>query len=515
MSVSELYYPASIRLPSRMFPGEKQDQWEPVKVREKEKAKDGISATNGVSATNGAIPTSDKSATLLQASEHEEPIFEEDPLSEEGAVYPLKNGHITNWSCFYALLEYVYNKASPPFHTAVVLVSQPAWTIKDKENITQFMFEKFKIPAFCMMDAAVGAQYAYTPTSCLVINVGYDKADITAISDFAISELGRGIALEGCGGQAMTENLHRLLGPKGFTYDMCEQLKRSNICEVLPPNVPLPNEDKMNPAVAATTGVGTATPGQKGIVGQSGLPRGPGIGTEVGSEFDVKDADDNDGVLDVASIVASGKTSEFLAKKDREKAEKVASKKSAAEAAATAKITKLPNSQRAKVTFQYEERKSPEEATSVGQKPIEVSSAVVEGEVPTEQISEMALSRKEERRRARDGGSLFVRKEIEVGIERFQAFSADMMLRICDAAHRCVLGVEVTKRADVWDNVIILGQGSKVKGKDIQISKFPLSNYKNLTNATYRFQRSSNGHPHSQIPHLPLFRNNIHFRTPL
>ena len=39
------------------------------------------------------------------------------------------------------------------------------------------------------------------------------------------------------------------------------------------------------------------------------------------------DEEDNEGVLDVASIVAGGKMNEYLAKKEKEKAEKIAAAK--------------------------------------------------------------------------------------------------------------------------------------------------------------------------------------------
>ncbi|MCJ1226406.1 Actin-like protein arp9 (SWI/SNF complex component arp9) [Toensbergia leucococca] len=189
----------------------------------------------------------------------------------------------------------------------------------------------------------------------------------------------------------------------------------------------------------------------------------------------MKDGDDNDGVLDVASIVASGKTSEFLAKKEREKAEKAAAKKAASDAAAAPKQARLPNSKRAKATLHYNERRSLDEVNQNGKRTADIDGnqdivTVKRQKTPepgTEAVPDAgaaAPGRKEERRRNRES-TTFVRKDIEVGTERFQAASGGILDRIADAIHRAILShPEVSKRSELWDSLIILGNGSKVKG---------------------------------------------------
>ena len=110
-----------------MFPGENEGEYEPIKIRRKEKPANGAT-TNG---TNG-----------------EEPEWEEDRISEEGAIWPIQNGTIVDWQCFYALLEHVHNTVNPPFHTPILLIGEPVWTHKEYEKVAQFIFEKFKTPAF-------------------------------------------------------------------------------------------------------------------------------------------------------------------------------------------------------------------------------------------------------------------------------------------------------------------------------------------------------------------------------
>lgn len=471
-----------------MFPAETKGEWEPMKVRERKITKS--STSNGVSGHNDAdIRMVDGQA----AAEHleEEVLYEEDPSSEEGAVYPLQDGRVVDWACLFALLTHIYNTLSPPFHTPILVISQPAWTAQDHESLTQFFFEKFKTPAFCLMDSALAVCYAYGRPTATVIDVGHGKCDVSTVEDFVVSDLGRGSALEGCGGEAMTLRLLELLRNKGFTRDMCEQLKKNSICEVLPQSAVLPIEAKAgNPASAASTGATGSGDAQRGSIGaQGGAPRGPGMNTEAGDadeEREFKDGEDDEGVLDVATIVASGKTGEFLARKEREKAERAAArKKDAADAAAANRERALPNSKRAKATFHYHERRPLEDLNANGKRAMDGASgqdgvepkrqktpelrAENDAQAPDNAAAARKEERKEERRRNREG-TAFVRKIIEVGPERLQAASGGILDQIADAVHRCIGAYpEVSKRSNLWDSLVIVGNGSKVKGKPTHI----------------------------------------------
>ena len=332
------------------------------------------------------------------------------------------------------------------------------------------------------------------------MDVGHGKCDVSAVSDFLVYDTGRGVAVPGCGGEGMTQRLFELLSPQSFTWDMCEQLKKSNICEILPPGIPLPGttdteEQVTNPVAAASTGATASGPGHRAsIAAQGGAPRGPGIGTVFGDEdqeTELKDGEDNDGVLDVASIVASGKTTEFLAKKEREKAEKAAAKKAAADAAAAPKAVRLPNSKRERTIFHYDERRPVEDINENGKRhadeengeeggdskrqktpdPINASGAPTtdDATMKEEDVAKKQQNKavgKEERRSNQGGSSTSVRKEIEVGVERFMAASGGILEQIADTIHRTILSVpEVAKRSELWDSLVVLGNGSKVRGR--------------------------------------------------
>ncbi|THZ06718.1 actin-like ATPase domain-containing protein [Aureobasidium pullulans] len=450
LGLPESLTPARFRIRSCMFPAEKPGEFEPNKVRRKD------------------APPADGDS---------EPEYEEDVLSEQGAVWPIQQGRIVDWDCFFALVDHVYRNINPPFHTAVLLIAQPTWTPKEHEKIAQFIFEKLKPPAFGLMDAASATLYAYGVSTATIVDVGYEKADVTAISDYLIHDTGRALSVPSCGGEAMTERLFQLLASRGFSKEVCEQLKKNPICEILPPDVVLPSENApasadqpSNPAAAASTGAEGSGPGQRTTTAALGeTPLGPGPGTQVGSEQ--QDGEDNEGVLDIASIVTGGNMTEFLERKEKEKAERLAAKKKGTEAgSAGAKPAKLPNSKRLKNTFVYEDHN--------------LRDAMKQQNYSDKQIADMQAAvdvgtAKKSDADAGDGDRLVsdgaqddlhahggaIRREAEVGIERFQAATGGILDRLADVIYRTVSSVEeVGKRSELWDSLIIVGNGSKVRG---------------------------------------------------
>ncbi|KAF2167178.1 hypothetical protein M409DRAFT_22607 [Zasmidium cellare ATCC 36951] len=461
LGLPESFTPARFRLRSRMFLGEQSGEYEPVKIRKKEK--------KAKPETEGAATNGDHST--------EEPEWEEDRISEDGAVWPIRKGSIVDWPCFYALMEHVCNTVNPPFHTPILLISEPSWTHKEYEKVAQFFFEKFKVPGLAMMDSALAATYAYGIPTATVVDVGLDKADITCIADFMRQDIGRSLAVPDCGGEAMTQRLEELLkGRKGFTRDVCEQLKKSTICEILPADAEVPESDATegatNPAAAASTGADGAAPGQRKPSVAGELPRGPGPGTEVGEE---KKLEDEEGVLDIASIVTGGNMGEYLAQKDREKQEKATAKqqRKASEAQIQAnKPARLPNAKRSRNTFMYEDfalHDAMKKAGMTNQGMVDMQASLDDGgnKEPQSAVSDKPADAGFEKSdgtmdTSPTGG---FRREVEVGPERFQAASGGLLDRLADAIHRTIWSCgELGKRSDLWDNMIILGNGSKVRG---------------------------------------------------
>ncbi|KAF1932629.1 actin-like ATPase domain-containing protein [Didymella exigua CBS 183.55] len=456
LGLPESFTPARVRLRSRMFPAEKEGEFEPYKIRRKQD-KPGA---------NGEAQGEAKPA----AEGEDEIIWEEDRVSEEGAIWPIQDGKITDWPCFFALISHVYNALNPPFHTTILLVTQPSWTPREHEKLAQFFFEKFKTPAFGLIDAALATTWAYGVHTATIVDVGKGKTDVTAVSEFIPHLQGRIVSLSGSGGEAFTEALHDKLKSKGFNRDMCEQLKKSPICEILPDGIPLPGSGKTegdvitNPASAASTGAIGSGPAAAATIGNA--PRGPGPDTEVGEE----DGPENEGVLDVASIVAGGKMNEYLAKKEKEKQDKSNAKKKGAPVPEANRPVRLPNFKREKATFLYEDHALLDALKNTNldtQGMADAKAALDEG--PSKKAQEGEHGDGAEANGAGEVTSATsrgaIRREMEVGTERFLAGSNGTMEKIADAIHRAISSVdEVNKRSELWDSLIICGNGSRLRG---------------------------------------------------
>jgi actin-related protein 9 len=102
--------------------------------------------------------------------------------------------------------------------------------------------------------------------------------------------------------------------------------------------------------------------------------------------------------------------------------------------------------------------------------PVTETSVVVEDQTAKREQARAAKreEKREEKRKAREGAddAGIVRREIEVGTERFLAASGGLLDAVADAVHRTVLSVEdVSKRSELWDSVIIVGNGCRVRGE--------------------------------------------------
>lgn len=349
-------------------------------------------------------------------------------------VFPIVGGRIVNWDCFFGLLSHVIREINPGFYSPYMIVTEPCWTVKDCERITQFLFEQYKPPALAMMDAAMATSYGFGLQTATIVDVGYQKIDVTAISDHIVHERSRVISLPGCGGDAMTDRLSELLKPKGFTRDMCEQLKHNPITEVLPPGIALPGttlDSSNNPTEAASPAA---------ILSSAAAASGTAT---TGDDLQV----DDEGVLDVTTLLTSNNMGDILSRKEKERAEK--SGKKEADANQQQKQLKLRNIEKVSNTFVYEK---PEKV-----KPVETTTTMVvdeETDVTAEGVEDGAAPPAE---------SNLV--EVEVGLERFQAVSGGILDRIADAVYKTIQSVdEMSRRPDLWDSIVVVGNGSRIKG---------------------------------------------------
>ncbi|KAH6855677.1 hypothetical protein B0I37DRAFT_338154 [Chaetomium sp. MPI-CAGE-AT-0009] len=451
------------RFPTRMFRDEESGDWRPHCTFKRKK--------EGV----------------VVGGEGEEEVWEyvEDVDSVEGAVYPIQAGRIANMDAFLAFLEHVHAQLTTTYHnTPIMLMASPQWTRPDCETITRYVFEKTKTPALCLIHSGVATQYGLKWPNMTVVDVGFEKVDITCIYDGrVVSHRDVGSAEGGSGGEAFTRRLVKLLEAKGFDHEMAEQLKKSPICEVLPyaPEQPglmeLPAETD---AAALATAAAPASEGPKIV--EPVKSSGPVIDDELGVNGEAKDTED-DGVLDVANIVASGQTREFLAKKEKEKAEKgkPGRKPKDKEGAApdATKAARLPNSKRLRNIFHYEELVTEDvpvaqPAKENGVKEVPAAEGATEGETGDAPKAEPAAEEQPQPSDAQPAESTTtatervtrrVRRDIEVGLERFQFADREEIDRIVMAIYNAVQSIEdMYMRPGCWENIVFVGNGARIRG---------------------------------------------------
>ncbi|KAI1455656.1 hypothetical protein F4805DRAFT_435087 [Annulohypoxylon moriforme] len=486
LGCSELTPPAH-RIPTRMFKDPDTKEYTPYRVykRKKDNAS-GIANGNG----NGAA-----GAGTNGEKDDDQWEYVEDRDSVEGAIYPLQGGRIVHMAAFLAFLDHVHSLLTSTYHnTPIMLMASPQWTRPCCETIARYVFEKTKTPALCLLNSAVATQYGMKWPTLTVVDIGFEKVDVTCIHEYLVvshKQLGnpnpfRDIA----GGEIFTQKLLSLLKDKKFTYDMAEQLKKSPLCEVLPYAseaenfMELPTE---TPTAAPSQPIAAAAPSSgEGVK----VVEPPKPATAFGGETDGANGDGKEteeGVLDVANIVTSGNTREFLAKKEKEKAEKAKTKKQGkgqeAEPA-TAKPARLPNSKRKVNTFHYEELvhedvqvtisngapKTEPTATNGSAPATDVQTA--EGASSTQEIKpeasadangdvvESTASATSTERRTRR-----VRRDIDIGLERFLFADRREINRITDTIYQAIQSIEeLYKRPGCWDNIVFVGNGSRLRG---------------------------------------------------
>ncbi|KAI4603181.1 Actin-like protein arp9 (SWI/SNF complex component arp9) [Pestalotiopsis sp. 9143b] len=464
LGCAELTPPAS-RIPTRMFKDPETGEYLPHHTFKRKKA----------TATNGAED--------VKSSDEDDYEYVEDRDSVEGAVYPIVGGRIVNMPAFLAFLDHVHALLTTTYHnTPIVLMASPQWTRPDAETIARYIFEKTRTPALCLLHSAVAAQYGIKWPTMTVIDIGFEKVDVTCLyENLIVSNKTIGFPNPNrdiSGGEVFTRKLQSLLDSEHFTYEMVEQLKRSPLCEVLPYAAEF-DELMELPTETSATGQLPAVDALK--INEPPKPAPEiGAGEEEGAEDKAKD----EGVLDVANIVTSGNTREFLAKKEKEKEKEKAirGKKGKGQEPEPSKTARLPNSKRKYATFHYEElvhedvdvsaangtskpasenptngEAAPVDPTANGEESKEAPLNDAAAELPF--AAEAPSAAQTERRTRR------VRKDFEVGLERFLFADRDEIDRITTTIYHTIQSIDdIYQRSGCWDNLVFVGNGSRLRG---------------------------------------------------
>lgn len=419
-----------------------------------------------------------------------------------GKKFLIAGGRIVNMDAFLAFLDHVHSMLTTTYHnTPIMLMASPQWTRPDCEDIARYIFEKTKTPALCLIHSGVATQYGLRWPSMTVVDIGYEKVDVTCIYENRLvshrdvkDATGEGAI---SGGSVFTRKLQALLKDKNFSYDMAEQLKKSQICEVLPYAADQPELMEL-PTTAGPAPQAAAPPtGSAAAVAAAGTTTEGPVAAETEDTFAPEEKNGDDGVLDIANIVTSGQTKEFLAKKEKEKADRAkAGKKGKGQEAVDAnKANRLPNSKRIKNVFHYEEivqeqpsapapkangtwteeEKKEEPVPTANGEAAKPDALAAEGEKPKEPeatgesfkidnflpppdaTAAPVVSSEPQSRR--------VRRDIEIGLERFTFANRAEIDRIATAIYEAVQGIgDMYMRPACWDNLVFVGNGSRIRG---------------------------------------------------
>src|SRR5690554_4223108 len=88
---------------------------------------------------------------------------------------------------FLAFIDHIHSMFTTTYHnTPIVLMASPQWTRSCSEEIAQYIFEKTKTPALCMIHSAIATQYGLRWPSMTVVDIGFEKVDVTCIFDGAV-----------------------------------------------------------------------------------------------------------------------------------------------------------------------------------------------------------------------------------------------------------------------------------------------------------------------------------------
>ncbi|KAL6698273.1 hypothetical protein J3F84DRAFT_367033 [Trichoderma pleuroticola] len=530
--------PPAHRIPTRMFrDDEDPQQWRPYYTYKRTRVVDGVEVEEWV----------------------------EDVDEDKDAVWPIEGGRIVQMDAFLAFLDHVHGMLTTTYHnTPIMLMASPQWTRPDCETIARYIFEKTKTPALCLIHSGIATQYGLKWPNMTVIDIGYEKVDVTAIHDGRVinhMDLGspqpdRHIS----GGEVFTQKLQKLLASKNFSHDMAEQLKKSGICEVLPyapaqkglMELPVESSSNASQSQSRPAGGAAAEQGAAPAADSTAAAAAPTDVSRINEPSDVVMEEnegvdtniDDDGVLDVASIVTSGQTKEFLAKKEKEKEKgkpgRKSNKEKEAEAAAQARPVRQPNSKKMRNTFSYEEivmeevykevpvpaptsmpvqmqgvegsnggeapasepapEAAPEPAAPQGTEadadakppapvgtddiPPSVSEPLVKTEEskvngdgngngnetavdskPAEVVNGNQASVDTDKAEPPELRPKRIRRDIEIGLERFLFADRDEIDRIVNTIYRTIQGVEdMYMRPACWDNLVFVGNGSRLRG---------------------------------------------------
>ncbi|KAK9446832.1 uncharacterized protein V1518DRAFT_422748 [Limtongia smithiae] len=228
----------------------------------------------------------------IPSAEKNDPQFVLDGMDESVAVYPIVEGEIVDLAALQYLMETLYKRAikSAPDvlpYSPVLFTCNAEWRPQQIEALVNHMFTHARVPAITTIPESLSAVFAHALDTALVVNIGASKTEITPVVEYTIADRAVTVLHGGVGGDAINAHLAQLL--PSFTPGQVEALKRSNIYEIL-----------VDKSVNHFFGEPNAPPS-----GHVGLGGGDSL--------------EDEGIVDVVAIVASGNAREVLAQREQQK----------------------------------------------------------------------------------------------------------------------------------------------------------------------------------------------------
>jgi actin-related protein 7 len=168
-------------------------------------------------------------------------VAEDDRLTHEQKnrfySYPVNRGSIDDIDGLECVIREVlythagWSRQDSAYGTprGVVLVEPVMQSRSTREQLVQLMFETFNVSSYFATDAAVASLYSIGKTSGIVVDVGYDKVDVSPVLE-GVVHASSAVRIPGFGGHAMTEMVKERYG---LGYDQAEEKKLGGEQEVV------------------------------------------------------------------------------------------------------------------------------------------------------------------------------------------------------------------------------------------------------------------------------------------
>jgi actin-related protein len=138
--------------------------------------------------------------------------------------YPIAHGKVENWSWMEKIWEHTFEQLEVDASDHPVLLTEaPLNPLKNREKMTEIMFETFKVPAMYVAIQAVLALYASGRTTGIVLDCGDGVSHVVPIYEgYSVQHAVERLDVAG---RDLTEYLSRLLLGRNYSFTTSAELQ--------------------------------------------------------------------------------------------------------------------------------------------------------------------------------------------------------------------------------------------------------------------------------------------------